>query len=699
MRDADRLTLFRTRFRLGFRLVILCISAGAILFVGMSLVYLSFQRVKALTLTAASSFLETTSKVSTDRIGAQLEAVRDALLILQDLPSAQSEAIHDPRLHAVMASMLRNNDQIDNIYIGYDDGGHVEMNAVRRDGGVRMIYQDAPEDAWFRLKVINGDGKKLLMSRFLSKDLAPLSENITPTDYDPRRRPWYVDAREPNASLITDPYIFAETGKPGYTLRVPMRDGRPGVIAADIPMNKTEEMLRRQQVGASGTTFMFNDKGLVVAHPDLSKVLTIRDGKLSALPNTEALDRIGITNAISAWKRTNVAQQFFEDPGGRDYAAAFRSIPIAGPNIHLAVVAPLDEFYSDVEVERRRLFLTALGFVLAAPVLVILIGNRISRNLNTIARQTNQIRRFQLTDTPRVRSVIREIDDLGRSVATMRSVVHSFGQFVPKHLVRLLVETGSVPRLGGERRDAVVMFTDVADFTSLTEDKNPSDVMIRTSQYFGGLSAAIVKEGGTIDKFIGDAVMAFWSSSGENDDFAINACAAALACLRASDAINAEFAREDWPPYRTRIGLHLGEVVAGNVGSPDRMNYTVLGAPVNLAARLEALNKIYGTSILVSEVLKARTDHRFAYRSVDVIVPKGFSKGLSVHELRGELASMTVDEEAFLNAWEETYARRSDETSRFVEALRSFLTRYPEDRLAAHLLREMLTRSQDLAAE
>ena len=122
---------------------------------------------------------------------------------------------------------------------------------------------------------------------------------------------------------------------------------------------------------------------------------------------------------------------------------------------------------------------------------------------------------------------------------------------------------------------------------------------------------------GTVDKFIGDAVMAFWNAPADDPDHAAHACAAALAVQRANDRLNAEFEREGWPAYRTRCGLHSGDAVVGNIGSEDRMNYTALGATVNLAARLEGLNKNYGTLILVSSALQQRTASGFVFRSVD----------------------------------------------------------------------------------
>jgi len=128
-------------------------------------------------------------------------------------------------------------------------------------------------------------------------------------------------------------------------------------------------------------------------------------------------------------------------------------------------------------------------------------------------------------------------------------------------------------------------------------------------------------------------VMAIWNAPIEDDDHVANACAAVLACIEANRELNAEFEREGWPPYHTRFGLHVGDAVVGNIGSSDRMNYTVLGATVNLAARLESLNKNYQTTVLASEAVRQRVEHRFAFRAVDRIKPKGFAAEFQIYEL------------------------------------------------------------------
>jgi adenylate cyclase len=670
---------------IGFRTSIITVFIAVVLFVGLILVYLSFDRVSSITRTAASTFIEKVAQLGADRIDAQFKSVSDSLDILAGLPAVQSAEIDDnPRLYALMASMLRNNPQLFSLYVGYEDGSFLEMDFIDRAKPSFRASLNVDEDAVFRLVLISRTGKANAASatQYLSENLIPVAEVPGPTNYDPRRRPWYVDAFKDEKTLLTGPYIFFATGEPGYTFRTRLKEGRRGVVAGDLLLNRLEQLLAQQRLGQSGLTFLFNEAGNIVAHPEMGRLMDASD----ELPTLAAIDLAGLSPAIEAWRKGGRAQQIFADQAGRTYVAAFRPIEIAGPaNIHLAVVAPLDEFFSTIISERRALFAAALAFVLATLPLAFWLGSLMARSLRELAKQTDEIQRFQVAEQPRLRSMINEIDELGRSVFTMRTVVRNFSSFVPKQIVRQLIESGTSLGLGGTRREVTVLFTDVADFTAKTEKADPSQVMIFTSRYFASLSEVIMNHHGTIDKFIGDAVMALWNAPTDDHDHTIHACEAVLACLRKNDELNESFGNEGWPPYETRFGLHVGDAVVGNVGSSERMNYTALGATINLAARLEGLNKNYGTRVLASADVKARAEHRFVFRTIDRISPKGFAEAVAIHELRCAREGDVAAELALCRRWDEVYCSiEREDPARALAAVSAFLSEYPGDSVARY---------------
>ncbi len=629
--------------RLGFKTSIIGLFVGIVLIIGLTLVYLSFERINVVTDTAASQFIGKVAELSADRIGFQLKLVRDNLEVLNALPSIQSADIeNNPRLYALLAAMLKSNEQLFSLYVGYDDGSFIEMDDIGDTGRDLRARLEAPDQAEFRLVVISrSDPANVRSSRlFLSDKLETVRELPGPTDYDPRQRPWYKDAERRDGGWLTGPYVFFATGKQGYTVHSPLKQGK-GVIAGDLLLDAIEAVLKREKLTASGVAFLFDDDDRILAHPRMSEMIGREVS--GTIPRLRETDMAGVLQAIRASRADGMSAQFFTDPAGRRYAAAFQKIPLSGPaNLRVAVVAPVDEFFANILSERKRLFGVTLGFVAAMVPIVFFIGSILSRSLRALAQETDRIQRFEPAAGPPVHSMIREIAELSHSVSTMRTLVQTFSNFVPKRLVEQLVETGDAMKLGGSRREVTVLFTDVVNFTGMTENRDPAQVMQYTSRYFAALSEAVMANKGTVDKFIGDAVMAIWNAPIEDGDHVANACTAVLACIEANREINAAFEREGWPAYHTRFGLHVGDVVVGNIGSADRMNYTVLGATVNLAARLESLNKDYQTTALVSEAVRQRVEHRFVFRAVDRIKPKGFEAEFQIYELVGARAEERV---------------------------------------------------------
>ncbi|MDB5605673.1 MAG: adenylate cyclase [Bradyrhizobium sp.] len=470
--------------------------------------------------------------------------------------------------------------------------------------------------------------------------------------------------------------------------RIGSQLGRGGVVAGDLLLGVTEELLKRERLTPSGVAFLFDDDDRILAHPQMSELLGREVSGLGSgsIPHLRETDMAGVLKAIRDWRNSGVSEQFFLDPAGRRYAAAFQTIPHSGPaNLRVAIVAPVDEFFANILSERGRLFAATIGFVAAMVPIVFFIGSLLSKSLRALAEETDRIQRFEPSTAPPVHSIIREIDELGRSVSTMRAVTQTFSRFVPRRLVEKLIETGTPLQLGGARREVTLFFSDVVNFTEITEKADPAKVMQYTSRYFAAMSQEIMSHSGTVDKFIGDAIMAIWNAPADDADHAANACAAALAFQRANHRLNVEFGREGWPAYRTRCGLHTGEAVVGNIGSEDRMNYTALGATVNLAARLEGLNKNYGTSILVSSALQQRVASRFLFRSVDRISPKGFAEAFEIYELKCAHENDDAENSNLCREWELVYAALRNGPLAVAETeLAAFLAKYPEDGVARY---------------
>jgi adenylate cyclase len=260
-------------------------------------------------------------------------------------------------------------------------------------------------------------------------------------------------------------------------------------------------------------------------------------------------------------------------------------------------------------------------------------GSRMSTSLKAITAQAGRLRRLAAPDDMSINSHVAEIDELGQTMAVAQRSIWSFARFVPKDIVRGIIDSSISTELGGVRREVTILFTDVTNFTGISEAADPDSLMRQTSRHFAVLTEAFLAEGGTVDKFIGDSVMVFWNAPHLQLDHVERACRAALAAKAASEALNAQFEAEGLSPFTIRVGIHSGDAVVGNVGSAERMNYTALGNSVNLAARLEGLNKEYGTTILVSEAVCKRVEHCFRFRAIASVIAKGMTTKTRVYEL------------------------------------------------------------------
>jgi adenylate cyclase len=319
---------------------------------------------------------------------------------------------------------------------------------------------------------------------------------------------------------------------------------------------------------------------------------------------------------------------------GRDYLYRLQKFFLAdefsGYSLLLAAQDDFAENVRKLQLKGIIVALVAAGCFIPA---VWIFGSRMSTSLKAISAQAGRLRRLAVPDDMPVTSYVAEIDELGRTIAVAQRSIWSFARFVPKDIVKGIIDNSVSTELGGVRREVTVLFTDVTNFTGIAEAADPDGLMRQASRHFTALTRVFLAEGGTVDKFIGDSVMVFWNAPHLQFDHVDRACRAALSAKAASDVLNAQFEAEGLPAFAVRFGIHSGEAVVGNVGSEERMNYTVLGNSVNLAARLEGLNKEYGTTILVSNAVHDRVEHCFRFRPIASVIAKGMTTETRVYEL------------------------------------------------------------------
>ena len=222
------------------------------------------------------------------------------------------------------------------------------------------------------------------------------------------------------------------------------------------------------------------------------------------------------------------------------------------------------------------------------------------------------------------------------AMARMRTGLRAFRRYVPERLVRQLIQTGQDARVGGELREVTIMFTDVEGFARLAEAMEPQELLVHLSEYLAHLTEIIHAHEGTVDKYLGDGMMVLWGAPLEQPDQAARACRAALRCKQRVEELNVAWEAEGRPAFRTRFGIHTGAAIVGNIGSQSRMDYSAVGDNVNVAARLQEMNKEYGTTILVGQTTYERCQKEFEFHLVAEVGIRGRQQAMAVFELERE---------------------------------------------------------------
>jgi adenylate cyclase len=268
-----------------------------------------------------------------------------------------------------------------------------------------------------------------------------------------------------------------------------------------------------------------------------------------------------------------------------------------------------------------------------------------------------------------------------REQQTRRKVQGAFSTYVTPSIVQQVLRDPGMLRLGGQRRTMTVFFSDVAGFTTISERSTPEELVAILNQYFDAMTGIIFRHEGTLDKYEGDGMMAFWNAPADQKDHAYRACCAAIDCVKClKTTLFPKWQAEGKPLLSTRIGINTGSMAVGNMGSSTRMAYTVIGDAVNLAARLESANKEYGTHIMTSEFTLDLVKDRIAVRELDLLAVKGKVKPVRVYEVLDRAEELTPDAKKLLedyNAALDHYHGR-----RWPEAVESFgvlAERYRDD--------------------
>lgn len=504
-------------------------------------------------------------------------------------------------------------------------------------------------DAAIEMLEIAGGEPRLRIDRyeFAGMDVRFTDRRFETTKYSVTDQEWFRQS-----SQSDDEDWFRLTTHPaGNRLAVALagpidiNQKRAGVLAIMIELTRVSNFLSQLTVGKSAGAFILDRDGTAVAAPDSEA------DELNALKTNHPLFPIAVAAIRQAGENydTDKGQAFHTrlTQDGEAYEAVLT--PISFPGWSLVTVVPESEFLGPVQDTIRKLLVGLAILIIFAGLLSAWLAQRlIAAPLIKVVNEVRHVERFDLDKVERHSSQLAEIQNLSAAIADMALGLAAFRKYIPADLVKRLISDGSGAQLGGVVRPMSVMFVDLAGFTGLSE-RLGDRVIPLLSRFFDAVSGEVQGHGGTIDKFIGDAVMAFWGAPALNCDHAVDCCRAALACQRAVQQLG--LVDDQGRNAEIRIGINSGDMLVGNIGSEVRLNYTVIGDAVNVASRLEGANKLYGSHIIIGPETRRLAGDRITVRELDRLAVYGRTGGLQIYELLG-LAGEVAGLSDWVNAYE-----------------------------------------------
>ncbi len=376
------------------------------------------------------------------------------------------------------------------------------------------------------------------------------------------------------------------------------------------------------------TSYMVDSGARYLAHPNTQLVL-----------NGDSAGHLDIVSKLLEGKFNN-GQTSYTDPVSHEARlGAFRMVGFGG----LGIVAEVPEAKA-LEAPRRvqfRAMLVALVILSIAFLVGYFYSDTITWPIQQLVHASRRISAgdFKVRLTPRSQDEVGELavafNDMASGLEERERVKATFNKFHNKEIAEKLL-SGDV-RLGGERREAVIFFSDIRGFTSLSETLQPEQVVEMLNEYMTRMVSVIRKNGGIVDKYVGDAIMALWGVPLDNPDACFNAVSACIEMRVELAKLNESRIGRGLPPLRIGMGLNCGQVIAGNIGSDEKMEYTVIGDSVNLASRIESMTKEFGTDLLIAKTVRDKVTDRFVFEACSEIKVKGKTNAIEAFKVLGYL--------------------------------------------------------------
>jgi class 3 adenylate cyclase/ABC-type nitrate/sulfonate/bicarbonate transport system substrate-binding protein len=678
----------------------------SLLFIGLSIPILIFiliynyNRNSAGMVSILNDAAAQTSRAGVERTENLIDSTEIPLRFLAEVAAADPGYFRTEQSNDLLYRALTSGSHIDAVYVSFEDGYHRVVTRIDEDR--RRSDPRIPGAANWHASYI--DAITFALSRVRHRKFFDVWPHLigaynVATDLDIRTLPGYLAARTTRTLAVTEPAINPDTGFPILSLRVPIFHSVDfvGCASVNITIDVLSRFLDEHRTSVHSTTLIADrNNGKIIAFPNEKKGVRVENGKLK-IATLADIDDPDVREASRQHAGADTASLMFRSPAnGEDLIAAFANFPDGfGQPWQVITVTPIDDFVGTLKATNRLIMVVIVILTMIELFFIFFASRRLSQPVENVAEQLQAIESLQF-DAPASRpSNIREIARLESAAALLRNSLKSFSSFVPLDIVRQLIKSGIPLTLGVESRFLTVFFSDLENFSTHSETLAPDDLLMQISTYLEQVSGAISEEGGTVDKFIGDGVMAFWNAPVQREDHVLRACAGALRAARRMERVNDSWEAEGRPRIRIRIGLNCANVLVGNVGSSTRLSYTALGDGVNVAARLEGINKQFGTTICISDSIYDQVRAEILARPLKRVQVKGRKTEFMIYELFAlrasddpELSVRDRDAQLCAMTWQASKYFEAGDFAAAERGYRAILDDFTRDSVARFMLDE-----------
>ncbi|MBN2824941.1 MAG: hypothetical protein JXQ76_06450 [Campylobacterales bacterium] len=525
---------------------------------------------------------------------------------------------HKTILSNLMKEQLGSYDYLNSIYIANINGDFLQLRRYPQ-----LILRTIDKD-------INGTVEEW---EYLDKDFNVIKHETHNNQFDPRERSWFYLAKTNRETYWSNPYKYATSSDIGITISSPYFDKngvKIKVAGADITSSKLHDFLIEQSQKVQGNIVMFDNEQHIIASSfkdDHSQEVI----KLSKFSPSKV-----VRDAANWYNRYAKTRGSISDEKGNEYLYFFSNFPKDSNSMdwRLLIIIPKEIILGKITATMYETIIISFVILLLFIGVVIYASQKLSHPIIEISNQIKSIEKLKLDIDIQDNSQISEIRKAQSSLQSLQVALSSFIKYLPVELIKKLMAAGQEAKVDGEERELAIMFTDIENFTTISEAMPPKDVALQLSEYFEAINRAILATGGTTDKYIGDAVLAFWGAPQKVDQPCRKAIETALMVQRFTYELNQRWGKKGKPIFKTRIGIHYGKSLVGNIGSNERLNYTVIGDSVNIASRLEEINKEYGTYLVFSNSVYEQIKEYYPVQYLDTLSLKGKTQSTKLYTIK-----------------------------------------------------------------